>query len=54
VADDADSKTAGMAVVTDRDGNRPAKLLCLFELSCRDDVFSPSERANENRFGMCV
>jgi hypothetical protein len=27
------------AGTTDEDGNRPAKLFCLFELSCRDDVF---------------
>ena len=30
---DPGSKTTGIAVVTDEDGNKPAKVLCLFELS---------------------
>jgi hypothetical protein len=47
-------KTTGTAVVTDVDTNKSAKLLSLFELSYRDDVFSRSERGNQNRFGMCV
>jgi 5-methylcytosine-specific restriction endonuclease McrA len=32
---DPGSKTTGIAVVTDEDGNKPAKVLCLFELSHR-------------------
>ena len=30
---DPGGKTAGVVVVTDEDGNEPAKVLCLFELS---------------------
>jgi hypothetical protein len=39
---DPGSKTTGIAVVTDEDGNKPAKVLCLFELSHRGRQISES------------
>lgn len=42
---DPGSKTTGIAVLTDEDGNKPAKVLCRFELSHRGRQISEALRA---------
>jgi hypothetical protein len=52
---DAGSRTTGVAVVADEDGNKPARVLCLFELAHRgcqirdsDDTRSASDLLARN------
>jgi hypothetical protein len=37
---DPGSETTGVAIITDEDGNKPAKILCLFELAHRGRLIS--------------